>query len=438
MTDATHKSSSDIEREVEDTRSGLERTLGELRDRVQPRAVVDEIWDFASGSGGGDFARNLGRAVKDNPVPVVLIGAGIAWLMSGKGTPSFGSRSSRGYFSDDYHHYDEDAADYSFQPYQGGRRRLTAASSSYADEARDPSYSTPYTRSDFRREGYERMRSEEPGMIDKAKDGIRNAGDAISDAASRAAGAVTGAAHSVADSVSGAASSVADRVSGAGHQVSGSASRFSDQASGYGDRAAEQAGYLRERASRFGSDTYRRGASAGRSVSHFAEEQPLLVAALGLAVGAVIGASFRSTQAERRWMGEHADRVRSTAADYAHEGYERAAEALSHTYEEVKKEAQDQGLTTSDAKSAVGSLGDRVRAVYEKGKDTLADEVRANEADAEKKADEASDKLAEGIKQPGSQQGGSTTPSATGTIGTSGGGTTSATGSLGDRPGSNI
>jgi DNA-binding protein YbaB len=366
MTDTSNKSSTEIEREVESTRAGLEDTLGQLRDRVQPRAVVDEVWEFASGSGGGDFARNLGRSVRDNPIPVVLIGAGLAWLMSGKGTPSFGSSSSYG---DEY-----DDENYTY----GARRRVGSSG-----------YSSPYTRRDFETEGYEHYEGDEPGMIDKARGGLRSAGGTISDAAHRAADAVTGAVSTVSDKISGAASSATGAFSGAG-----------SRASEFGGYAGDRAAYLRDRASRMGNQAYRGGASAGRRVGEFADQQPLLVAAMGLAIGAIVGASFRATEAERRLMGEQADRLKAQAAELAHEGYERAASAVQHTFDEVKSEAEAQGLTTQDAKGAVGSLGDRVKAVYEKGKETLADEVQAGASDAEKKVDEASNKTAGAISSP--------------------------------------
>ncbi|MGQ4273356.1 DUF3618 domain-containing protein [Terrihabitans sp. B22-R8] len=381
--DASNKSSSDIEREVESTRAGLETTLGELRERVQPRAVVDEIWEFASGSGGGEFARNLGRSVKDNPIPVALIGAGIAWLISGKGTPSLG-RSS--YSSVDY---DED-------DYYSGARRFGSSPSYY----RDDTVSTPYSRSDFEAEGYERFQNKEPGLMDKARSGLKGAGESLSNAAKSAADAVSGAASSVSGAVSDAASSVSDSVSSAGDRVSGSTSRLSERASYYGDRASEQAHHLRDRASHLGDQAYRTGRQATRRAGEIADQQPLLVAAFGLAIGAIIGASFRSTPTERRLVGEQADRVKEQAAQLAQQGYERAAEAVSNTYQEVKGEAQAQGFTTSDAKDAAGSLGDRVRAVYEKGKETLTEEVKSTASEAEKKADDASGKLASDINKP--------------------------------------
>ena len=66
---------------MERTRARVSSTLDQLRDRLSPGQMMDEMLDYARGSGGADFARNLGAAVRDNPVPVMLIGAGIGWLM---------------------------------------------------------------------------------------------------------------------------------------------------------------------------------------------------------------------------------------------------------------------------------------------------------------------------------------------------------------------
>src|SRR5918997_3933858 len=75
------KSASTLEREAEQTRSNISATLEELRDRMTPGQVVDQFVDYARETGGADFMRTLGNQVRANPLPVTLIGAGIAWLM---------------------------------------------------------------------------------------------------------------------------------------------------------------------------------------------------------------------------------------------------------------------------------------------------------------------------------------------------------------------
>ena len=56
-----------LQREAEQTRQELERTLFELRARVTPGQIVDQAIDYARESGGADFVRNLGRQAADKP-----------------------------------------------------------------------------------------------------------------------------------------------------------------------------------------------------------------------------------------------------------------------------------------------------------------------------------------------------------------------------------
>lgn len=70
-----------LEREAEETRWRLEGTLEELRGRMTPGRVADQVIDYTRDGPAAEFLRNLGREVRENPMPLVLIGIGIAWLM---------------------------------------------------------------------------------------------------------------------------------------------------------------------------------------------------------------------------------------------------------------------------------------------------------------------------------------------------------------------
>jgi hypothetical protein len=70
-----------LEREVEETRWQLSGTLEELRGRMTPGRLVDQVIDYTRDSPATDFFRNLGREVRENPLPVVMIGIGIGWLL---------------------------------------------------------------------------------------------------------------------------------------------------------------------------------------------------------------------------------------------------------------------------------------------------------------------------------------------------------------------
>src|SRR6185312_11132931 len=74
-------STEQLERETEQTRSQIADTLKELRSCMTPGQVVNQLADRVGDAGGRALLHNLRRQTIDNPVPVAMIGAGLAWLM---------------------------------------------------------------------------------------------------------------------------------------------------------------------------------------------------------------------------------------------------------------------------------------------------------------------------------------------------------------------
>src|SRR3981081_860843 len=89
-------SSEQLERETEEERVRMSETLDALRARMTPVHVLDRLVDYATDSSGGMFFRNLRKQLVDNPVPVALVGTGLAWLaFSGRhGAWPTGARAS--------------------------------------------------------------------------------------------------------------------------------------------------------------------------------------------------------------------------------------------------------------------------------------------------------------------------------------------------------
>jgi hypothetical protein len=83
------RQSEQFEQEAEQTRAQLAVTLAELRARMTPGQVIDSVVDYASEGQAAEFFNNLRREIRENPLPLVLIGIGIAWLIVAS------SRSSR-------------------------------------------------------------------------------------------------------------------------------------------------------------------------------------------------------------------------------------------------------------------------------------------------------------------------------------------------------
>src|SRR3712207_1154829 len=87
-----------IERELEDTRSRLDATIDALQQKLSPGQMVDQAVTYFKEGGGVEFTHNLGRTVRDNPLPVLLIGASIAWLaVSGTTSRRDTGSGERGY-----------------------------------------------------------------------------------------------------------------------------------------------------------------------------------------------------------------------------------------------------------------------------------------------------------------------------------------------------
>ena len=68
--------------EIERTRTDMDATLSAIEHRLTPGQLVDQGIDYLRHSGANEFVANLGGSVKHNPLPVALVGIGLAWLMA--------------------------------------------------------------------------------------------------------------------------------------------------------------------------------------------------------------------------------------------------------------------------------------------------------------------------------------------------------------------
>ena len=88
-----------LEAQADFERRQVETTAGEIRRRLSPGQLLDEVLAYTK-DGGGEFLSNLGRQATDNPLPVSLIGAGLGWFLFSKGAKrSSASNSTNTYGS---------------------------------------------------------------------------------------------------------------------------------------------------------------------------------------------------------------------------------------------------------------------------------------------------------------------------------------------------
>ena len=267
-------STEQLERETEQTRSQIADTLKELRSCMTPGQVVNQLADRVGDAGGRALLHNLRRQTIDNPVPVAMIGAGLAWLMlSGRER----GRSAGG-----------DAG-----------RRLGEAANAAADT-----------------------------MSDTADAAASAAGDAR-DRAGQAAGRATQSASDAVDTAGEMAGSFADSVQ---RGASTSYEAMSDGARKTATAAADSARAARQRT-----------LQASNALAEFCREQPLVLAGLGLAIGATLGALLPQTEAEDPLLGQTSDELKERAREVASEQYEAAKKVGERALDTAQEEAARKG-----------------------------------------------------------------------------------------------
>jgi hypothetical protein len=80
------KDPAELEREADMARDAVEDTLFELEQRFSPSELFDRFTDVVKHN-GGDFGANLLTQVRNNPVPTIMAGVGLAWLMASSKQP---------------------------------------------------------------------------------------------------------------------------------------------------------------------------------------------------------------------------------------------------------------------------------------------------------------------------------------------------------------
>ncbi|MFL6818382.1 MAG: hypothetical protein ACJ8EF_10615 [Bradyrhizobium sp.] len=348
MEQSDTRSLQQIKRETEQTRANLTNTVEQLRatvtetatdirQRIRPEAIKVEVSQYIR-SRGGQLVEDATAAAKRNPMQAVALGATVAypllriaravplpvWLV-GAGLFLTGSKGQ-----------------------EVTRRAAEAASdlsNSMMNRARD--------------------------MGDQALDAASAAQSYASEKMDRLTDAVTGGNSQA--TVSGTGTTFNPRVDqfpegaafpGDGGRVSGptsvrdiasdaaSASRRAMETSR--DMGLQAARTVQDAASRFGERT-------GKSFMETVEQNPLLVAGVGLFVGGLLASALPRSDIEKSVLSA----ARRGAEDAASGAVSAAKGAVGSAYDEAAKQAQAEGLTPEGVGEAARDIGDRLRHVAE-------------------------------------------------------------------------
>lgn len=83
-----HRDPEDLEREADSVREDLEVTVNKLMHQLSPSELINRGISMFRNTGDFDFVRNLVSRVENNPIPTVLAGVSLIWLMSASSQPS--------------------------------------------------------------------------------------------------------------------------------------------------------------------------------------------------------------------------------------------------------------------------------------------------------------------------------------------------------------
>lgn len=322
MTDRSDYTSRDYAWEAESSRNRLADSLEALGSRLTPGQVLDEMFTYARG-GGGTFLRAFTNAARENPIPSLLIGAGCMLFLSEKaGLNRYlsGDRANNG----------------------------TTGGGGVSQALR--------------------------GAARSVQSGVGGATEAIGEQASTATEALK--------------SSLQTTGSAVREQLAGATDKIAEGARAAGETLQDYSAEMRSQISATAQSGLNQARSTAEQLTHKAEafinDQPLLLVAAGLAVGAMIAAALPSTRAEDELMGEASDKVKDTIGTIASEQYQAAKDTASRVVEKAKTAAEEQGLTSAAAPELVREVGDKIRTVMRET--TTSAQTEAREAAGTPKA----------------------------------------------------
>ena len=305
-----------LERELGETRTRLDGHLSELQ-QLSPGQLLDDAMRYFRGAEGAEFGRNLLQSVRGNPIPAAITGVGLTWLMASNPRP--GAATS------------PQVATPSVTPSFniGGHAAMTArvriAEQGVVRQHDEAEHA--YT------ERLDDARGRALGLARHQEDTSESFSQRIAHALSSAQQAVAERVHDLQGQAGSAAGSVGSFASGVGHSLGGAAQRAGG-AMAQGGRATGQAG--------------------GNLIAALTES-PVLLGALGLVAGALLGALVPQSEREEAALGQLAGQARDGARGLAQAAVDGGAHVAQAVLDKAHDSVQAHGL--ADSKSP-GSLVD--------------------------------------------------------------------------------
>ena len=358
-----------IKRETEQTRAGLTDTVEQLktsvaetasdiRHRISPEAIKAEVSGYIK-SRGEQLLNDITSAARRNPMQAVAVGASVAYpllrlaraiplpvLMVGAGLFFAGSKTGQT--------ASQRASDVAADLSDDVARR--------ARELGERAQDTASAAGTYASEQFDRVSSAIAGGTDQ----VRGLADA-------AGAAVASNSQGIKDSAASAGATLSDRASGLkddGRRLAGSAATTVQDIADGATAAARSAASMVVDTGVDAARTIRRTASdasdqTGKTIFQTIEQNPLLVAGVGLLVGGLIASALPRSGFEDDLVGDASSAAKSRAQAAASQGLDAAKATVGEVYDETARQAEAEGLTPDGIGKAAQDVSQRVRRVAE-------------------------------------------------------------------------
>jgi hypothetical protein len=117
---------------------------------------------------------------------------------------------------------------------------------------------------------------------------------------------------------------------------------------------------------------------AGKTIFQTIEQNPLLVAGVGLVIGGLIASALPRSDIEDGLVGDASTAVKRHAQAAASQGFDATKNVVGEIYDEATRQAEAEGLTTNGIGEAAQDLGRRVRRVAESAVTTAFEPAQEN------------------------------------------------------------
>jgi hypothetical protein len=381
MSQSDPRSLHEIRRETEQTRAALTTTAEELRgtvadtatdikNRLRPEAIKAEVSGYIK-SRGEQLLQDFTDMARRNPMQAVAIGASVAYpvmrlaraiplpvLMIGAGLFLTGSKAGRD-LTRKASDLAEDVSDKAQRRAHSLGDQIAQAGSDAKDGAADLVDRTRESLADFT----EQLRRTATDAAKAARTGADAGSQAAQGAASQTANAAGSEVEATKDRLSQAATSSARAV----QETASSASEFIRDA---GSRAAQSG---QEFLQSTHAQATRLGERATGTFRETVQQNPLLVAGVGLLIGGLMASALPKSNIEESLAGGASSAVKRKARQATAAGFDAAKGATGEILSNVARQAEAEGLTSDGLAGRAQDVGHRVKRVAERAVTTAFD-----------------------------------------------------------------